>query len=493
MQDLLPAMFQFTTETVKVGRCAKSRVLRDRVTLAVVRIRLDAHAPAFRARRSDSMPITFHPEAAKRFDDLGNEVRGFVCEVDEPNRPQKDYHLYPAAKLGPQDIKEVLSFFNSVQDDRGNEVGRTWKDQDRWFGLLGTGYQQMRDLAARLEKTSDLHGRVGTDFLLSKIVTWLRDSKSGSLTEYLVTCCQEVIKDQEIWIPLFRVYCASQFSIGAVTFRSISEQIMTAFFDPQGRRPSTEAERQHRDKLRSKLQGTLAACVKVTAEAKMAQQIARSVAGDSIALLRFLSPANLTPGSRSYCLPLGREEVEIGTELLVSNDRIQTISQVSLECGPIGSDLDEAVSYHAKTLAHLHALASDRKTEFRQQLYDALLLYSRNSVTSDVAEKLVFVLVAIESMLLKDANEPIAKNIGERMAFLIGDTLDARKAIVKSVDQAYGLRSAFIHHGYSIDDVEIVGRFLVHAWETFRSLLYRIDRTASKMSLIQELEERKLK
>src|ERR1035438_4086013 len=96
------------------------------------------------------MAVTFHPEAAKRFDELANKLRGYVCEVNDPsNRPQKDYHLYPAAKLGPQDIKDVQFLTNSVRGDHGNEVGRLWKDQDRWFGLLSTGYAQMRDQIGR--------------------------------------------------------------------------------------------------------------------------------------------------------------------------------------------------------------------------------------------------------------------------------------------------------------------------------------------------------
>ena len=138
------------------------------------------------------------------------------------------------------------------------------------------------------------------------------------------------------------------------------------------------------------------------------------------------------------------------------------------------------LSFH--TLASLHDLASNTKTDFRRQLYDALLLYSRSSVTSDIAVKLVFVLVAIESILLKDFNEPIAKNIGEWMAFLVGDALEAKKAVVTNVDRIYKLRSAFIHHGDTIEDVEMVREFLGHAWETFRRLLHRMDRTNTKMS-----------
>lgn len=274
------------------------------------------------------MRVTFHPEAARRFDELANQLRGYICEVDEPaSRPQKDYHLYPAAKIGPQDIKDIRFFFNSVKDDRGNVIGRIWREKDRSFGMLGEGCRQLVDLSVSLAKTPDLQGRVGTDFLVDNILTWLKESPPGdSLTKHLAASCQDVVKEHHIWIPLFRVYCASQFQIGPVTFRPISEQVMNAFFDPPGRPPVTETERQHLDKRRSRLQGTLAACVKVTAETKIARQIARSIADESIALLRFLSPTNLQPGIRSYCLPLGSEGVEIETDLIILNeDRIQTI------------------------------------------------------------------------------------------------------------------------------------------------------------------------
>jgi len=57
------------------------------------------------------------------------------------------------------------------------------------------------------------------------------------------------------------------------------------------------------------------------------------------------------------------------------------------------------------------------------------LIYSRNSIATDISDKLLFVLVALESMLLKDSNEPLQKNIGERMAFLVGDSAQSRKVI----------------------------------------------------------------
>ncbi len=76
-------------------------------------------------------------------------------------------------------------------------------------------------------------------------------------------------------------------------------------------------------------------------------------------------------------------------------------------------------------LEALHELASNRaKSEFRADLYGALRLHARHSVATEVAHKLVFVVAAAESIFLKSSNEPIQKNLGERMAFLIAETVE---------------------------------------------------------------------
>lgn len=440
------------------------------------------------------MAVSFHPEAAKRFDQTGVELRALICEVSEPkDEPKKDYHLFTPMKFGPENIIGPIRFFYSVKDHAGNEVGRIWKNGNRSFGLLDTAYQRAQELATSLGKTPDLRNRTSVAFVFDTVCEWLKDSQLKlSLTEHVAAVCEAAIMEQEVWIPLYRTYCSFQFSIGSVTFKSISEKMMDEFFPPERVGSQPELARQNLNRHRSELQGQLAACVKLTAEDTTAQHLARVAAGEAIALLRFLCPVNWMPGIRSYCLPLGRERIEIGTELLVRQGHLHNINKSSLECGPTAWDLDEAIRHCDEALANLHDLASNTKGDYRRRLLDALLLYSRNSVTENTADKLVFVLVALETMLLKNASEPIVKNVGERMAFLIGDTLDARKAVVANIDQTYQLRSAFIHHGESVADLETVGRFLGYAWETFRRLLKRIDRHGTQASLIQELDDRKL-
>ena len=266
---------------------------------------------------------------------------------------------------------------------------------------------------------------------------------------------------------------------------------MELYFEEWNKKPLNDAIRHKLSSRRSKLQGTLAACVNITAERKAAQYVARLKVDHAVALLRFLSPVNQAVGMQSYCLPLGREKIEISTELFVTENKMR-YNETVLERGPIGWDIDADRTQFPDLLSLLHNLASNSGTEFRQLLYDALLLYSRSSVVADVADKLVFILVSLESMLLKDSNEPIAKNIGERMAFLIGESVEERKKIVKNVDQTYRIRSEFIHHGDSPADLETVAEFFRNAGACFFTLLHSMNCGSTKADLIDYLEERKL-
>jgi hypothetical protein len=112
--------------------------------------------------------------------------------------------------------------------------------------------------------------------------------------------------------------------------------------------------------------------------------------------------------------------------------------------------------------------------------------------TPKPADKLVYIFVALESMLLRNSNEPLGKNIGERMAFLIGNSLESRKAVVANVDAIYEIRSSFLHHGEHVEDLEVFSTFMLNAWTCFTVLLENANRYQTRDQLIAALEDRKL-
>lgn len=99
-------------------------------------------------------------------------------------------------------------------------------------------------------------------------------------------------------------------------------------------------------------------------------------------------------------------------------------------------------------------------------------------------------------MLLKDGNEPIQKNIGERMAVLFGQTLEQRKAIIKNVLYTYGLRSSFIHHGRKLSwgHTEALSEFMINAWQSVNCIFQIITRhpEIARNEFFEVVEEKRL-
>jgi len=178
---------------------------------------------------------------------------------------------------------------------------------------------------------------------------------------------------------------------------------------------------------------------------------------------------------------------------LCAGDSLETYSTGVLDKGTAWALSKTDIALFPNVLDRLHNLAANQeRTDFQQTLYDALLIYSRNSVAITSADKLVYVLVGLESVLLRNSNEPLGKNIGERMAFLVGDSLESRQAVVANVDEIYKVRSSFIHHGGAFEKIELLSSFMLNAWTCFTALLENADRYRTKNDLIAALEERKL-
>ena len=180
------------------------------------------------------------------------------------------------------------------------------------------------------------------------------------------------------------------------------------------------------------------------------------------------------------------------TAILVESDRISTFQDIVTDGRQADWNLDRIPSELTWVLPALNDLASNRTTELRRSLYDALILHSRQAQAIELSDKLVFALAALESMFLIDANEPIQKNLGERLAFLVGTTVEERKAIVKNVGEVYKVRSAFVHHGQVPRHQDALDRFLIIAWDAFAGLLRNRDQYKTKAALLGALEDRKM-
>jgi hypothetical protein len=444
--------------------------------------------------------LEFHPDAAARFNELAHELLNCVGSFG-PVQPPKAVptQLHPVMEIPESDIIELKIQRSSV-NLLGEEMGRYWESKGLLVGWEGEEFAQIKELAKRFSVAAPIKGQVSQIFLEDEVFGWLRETlerqRGDSLTDYIARRCSVEIEEQEIWIPVNRTYSAQDFALADVEFRTISKKMMDAWSErlfQSGEIDKGAAMAIQRE--RSRMQGGLAAHIKVKAERRKAKEIAHSAANEAVALLRFLSPVNWTCRIVSYCLPLGSENILQTVELFVKDGMIANSSKGVIDQGPAGWNIDEARRISPQLLETLQRVASDREgTEFRSDLYATLQLHARNSVVAPVSHKIVFVVAAIESLLLKDPNEPIQKNLGERMAFIIGNSLEQRRPIVTNVEDFYRIRSRLIHHGQEAgpQDMDVIDRFFFNVWWTLRHLVADVDKYKTKEALLSSLEDRKL-
>jgi hypothetical protein len=134
-------------------------------------------------------------------------------------------------------------------------------------------------------------------------------------------------------------------------------------------------------------------------------------------------------------------------------------------------------------------LACASRSEFQETVLNAILMFSKSCGTRDYNDKLVFALVALESALLRDSTESITQNVADRLATVVGRTLEERKEVRRCIKEAYRSRSKYLHHAKTMDDLDALRTFLMHAWMLLSHLLENHGQFGTKGQLIDFIED----
>jgi hypothetical protein len=451
-----------------------------------------------------TVPFTLdlHPDAARNFDGKAEALLALVCAVRVAGQGERAFRpdIHPFFHFTEKDIIGEIEV--STSDYRGRQTGRMFDRNGKPFGLVGKDYRDLEALAARLQQVSTIRPHISIRCLTNSAFNWLKKRHRGETEEpftgFVLRECASLVQDSEIWVPLFNVSIQSEFSVGRIKFKTLTREMFDSWLErmqknvPQERQPGLQVAL---NRTRSRLQGHAAATTAVTAEPLRAQELAGEEAEYSIAALRFFHFANMTPYARSYCTFAGSENLPASSTLTVRSGMIEQWQDSAFPAGRLVwelSDQDIREFRDAGLDALSQVLTKDKRSPFENELLDAILIYSRNSLLNDVASRLIYILAGIESVLLRDNNEPIQKNIGERLAFIVGRTPDERMSVRDSLTRAYRLRSAFLHHGRALDEMDALEVFMRHVWRGFLFLIQNKHRFHTKQDLIEALERRKM-
>jgi len=446
--------------------------------------------------------LKIHPNALENFNQKAAQILTFIkcIEPNDVQFPSFDPGIHPSVIINASD---VLNDPIHRATDIDNFTVCLYLNSELSIGILEDGCLELRKVVDNLFKIKEVNRKVSIKTLDYLMCIWIKnkfnDSNFCDFMEFLCTHLARLIDEYNIFIPIELLHIEKSFTIGSVAFKPFTKESI----DELESRAINQSQDSHRQELAKMLfdkrirefQGHAIATISLEAESERAYEIAIEETNTALSMLRIFSASAQEPLSYYPCAVWGSSNISRGYLMVLKEGNLNQLTIKTLDRRPMPEYLDN------KTIENLFSaglnildklLQLEERNPFQKKLLDSLILYSRSVVSKDIADKLVYILASLESIFLRNNSEPIQQNLGERIAFLIGDSMDKRKRITRVMRDIYGLRSRFVHHGVSINDYEKMREFMMYAWQAIISLIQISNSVQTMDDLLDELDDRKL-
>jgi len=447
-------------------------------------------------RKQSQVNLVIDAEGTQRYNKIATAL---VAAIESPqispvpngSQFQPDYHV--SAHITDADIAGEIEI--GLPDAFGNEEARCFYVQRKPFGLGGNAYQQFIKLVEDIQRTPSFQFTVSQSLLSKHLFAWIKGAWLGSLhcamTEYVIPKCESEIATLEVWVPISLLFVQSDIPIGNITIKPITRNLFDELYKHmlEGPKDHHEEIASFIEKKRKALQGSAAGVMNITAEPERAREIAVEETDRAVSLLRLFHPASMSPKINCYCTIKGHENLKTTTSFSLHNEKHHSWNECVMDAGARQWKLseDDITAYRRDGLDSVCSLLLPSRSEFQNDILDALLLYSKVSLSRELTDKLVFLFVALENMFLKNKNERIKKNLSRRIASFVG-TEYKRDKIEQRIKDIYKVRSDFIHHAEKISDVEILANFMMDAWCAMMNVVNAKDVFQTKADFISAID-----
>jgi hypothetical protein len=363
----------------------------------------------------------------KRAEELLSRVQIFSFEKLDRESPRFEPRIEIAGHIREADIKGPIT--SEEIDIKSNKVSKImFQSGSSMAGIEGEACDFFDALVTKALQCFQISLSVSYTTAKNLVREWLRlrfeEQTKSDFVHTFKEGVRNVVTTLEILIPIASLHIQSDFTLGKVNFRTITKEMVDKWHELKSsasQDPTTKtAVEEHLRRERQELQGLAAASVSLEAEPECAAAQALDLADDAVSFLSIFHPANLAPHLICHARPLGQEYIPRFKLFLTTTSGGITFKQGILKPFPDRWLIDDSMLRQINDLGLVKLsdlLTQDKPTEFQKKLLSVLLMYSRNSRERKPVEKLVYVLVALESTLLKNQQEPIQQNVGERLAF----------------------------------------------------------------------------
>jgi hypothetical protein len=423
----------------------------------------------------------------------------------EPENP-KD----PKGTFRPNYLKSVVSIaslelptgsINPTFGSDDHEVARFFPEFNPAIGLSETRYDLFINLCRQLYETAQLNLTVSETFVVDRCFEWLRQrhleiTRLG-LTDFVFAECARHVITLDVWLPLIGLEVEKELELGSVILKSIRQADWRRWVSDWHTRHTGEISRLRQFLLDVETDCLTVAVCRTIAEPIKAVEIAIEKTEEALDVLRYFSPSNHYPSTPAFCSIAGSEPVSRPKHLILQNGYLASagITLNTLRARHPWR-IDESLMGKMRgmgfdTLASLLKKSASDRTELQNDFVKALAIYSKSSIAQNLTDKLLYAVLTMESLLLKDQSESLQKHIGERMAFMTGNSLKARIAIIDNYKKAYALRSLAVHHGRQVkqEELEVLEQFIPGTWFTLKWIVAKFDQFNTKQEMIEHIDD----
>ena len=449
------------------------------------------------------MTIEIDPKAIKYIDET---AEGYLKKLTKaPPGPQGQKRAggssldISAKQINLADVKDMI--LRSV-DNEGTIYSFYFQTPDGMMGLSGEAMKEAGLFIDRLMQRKEIREIVVKTYLVENLFEWFKGKylgaiePSGKYAAFLLSHLATDVKKRTLSFPLSFIDIRKPLEFGKVQLSFYDAEFFLtqkSILLEKGDETKDDIE-EHIKELRKKYLGKVVATVEKIGVKEKCVELAKVEVENFLQILRFYSPAALIPSIPSHFNTEGADFVPETHILMLENDLLKKYDSLDFEFSPtwfIGKEQLE----HFNTASFNKAIevsTKENKSKLEESWLKAVSIFNKGVVETDMHIKYVFILTALESIFIKDGNEPIAKSLSQRVAMFIKANVEERLQLIANFKAAYKRRSDYLHHGVTMLEDPIIHEFQINAWNTLYHVLLNIDKNATKHDLIASLDRQLL-
>jgi len=440
-----------------------------------------------------------HPSARKSIDEKAEELRLLIKEIPKFEMPSSAKTEMVMKEIHEEDVIGDIS--ESSVDYKGRTIGRYFQIDGKRVGLDGEAYQKVLSLTDRILRTHAWREKVGQSYVEQAILEWIkiRLIDSANISEFVNYFEEKIVRDLKkitVHVPLAQTVVEEPFEFCGAIIENLSKEYFDKIFRVPREHENAPEVIAYFEKTREEFQGLAAIRFDLECVPDFAFNTAIDRAKAITDLLSIYSSAIFSVDTKSVCKIRGTELIEQATIFLMDEHegakaRSSVLDVASMKLKQLSKkEIARNKEFGMNILSEM--VKAEALTEFERAILSMSYLYSKAAFTDNALEKLVYVLSALESTLLKSSSEPIQQNLAERLAICIKPDLERRKQVIKTLREVYSIRSNYLHHGNSSEERDQIKKFLMNAWEFFIVLISNSKTFKTRADFLTYLDDLKL-